>query len=233
MTAHDPKPFRFADLGRLVRGDVPWTFSLEVILRIAVLYAILLIALRLMGRRLATHLTRNELLSLVCLAAAIGPAIQAPDRGLLPPLVVATMVVLIQRGIGAYSFRNHRFEDVLEGKVRALVTDGYLDLEALRGNSLSAARLFAELRVAGLVQLGQLERVLFEPGGHFSILPFKEERAGLSLAPEWDPDLIDTQVSDDSLCACGQCGFVEKKETLAATCPACSAHSWARAVRSR
>src|ERR1700710_655030 len=136
-----PKPFRFGDLARLVRGDTPWTFSLEVILRIVVLYAILLIALRLMGRRISTQLARNELLALVCLAAAIGPAIQAPDRGLLPPLVVAALVVLIQRGIGAYSFRSHRFEDVLEGKVRALVTDGRLDLQELRKNSLSAARL--------------------------------------------------------------------------------------------
>jgi uncharacterized membrane protein YcaP (DUF421 family) len=83
MTA--PRPFRLGDLERLVRGATPWTFSLEVIVRIVVLYAILLIALRLMGRRMSTQLTRNELLALVCLAAAIGPAIQAPT-GLLPPL---------------------------------------------------------------------------------------------------------------------------------------------------
>jgi uncharacterized membrane protein YcaP (DUF421 family) len=232
MTAPGSRPFRFGDLERLVRGATPWTFCLEVILRIVVLYAILLIALRLMGRRMSTQLTRNELLALVCLAAAIGPAIQAPERGLLPPVVVAALVVMIQRGIGAYSFRNHRFEDVLEGKVRALVTDGCLDLKALRRNSLSSARLFAELRVAGIVQLGQIERVLFEPGGAFAILRFKEERPGLSLAPEWDRTLVETQTPDATLCACGQCGFVVEQEVRAGPCPACAARSWAAAVRS-
>jgi uncharacterized membrane protein YcaP (DUF421 family) len=227
-----PEPYRFGDLGRLVRGDTPWTFSLEVIVRIIVLYGILLIALRIMGRRMSTQLTRNELLALVCLAAAIGPAIQAPDRGLLPPLVVAGMVVLIQRGIGAYSFHNHRFEDVLEGKVCALVTDGQLDLHELRKNSLSSARLFAELRVAGVVQLGQVERVLFEPGGTFSLLSFKKERPGLSLAPEWDRELAETQPADESLCACGQCGRVDRREARAQACPSCNAHSWTAAVRS-
>ncbi len=232
MTGPEAKPFHFADLGRLVRGDTPWAFSLEVILRIVVLYAILLVALRLMGRRMSTQLTRNELRALVCLAAAIGPAIQAPDRGLLPPLLVATLVVLIQRGISAYSFRNHRFEDVLEGKVRALVSDGCLDLRQLRRSTLSSARLFAELRVAGVVQLGQVERALFEPGGTFSILRFEKERPGLSLAPEWDRGLTGTQTREEALCACGQCGFVTKQEQQGAPCPMCSAHAWAPAVRS-
>jgi hypothetical protein len=105
-------------------------------------------------------------------------------------------------------------------------------LKALRRNSLSSARLFAELRVAGIVQLGQIERVLFEPGGTFSILRFTEERPGLSLAPEWDRALLETQTPDDSLCACGQCGFVVKQEVRAGSCPACAARFWATAVRS-
>ncbi len=229
MTA---KPFHFGDFARLVRGDLPWAFSLEVMLRIVVLYGVLLVALRMMGRRMSTQLTRNELLALVCLAAAIGPAVQAPERGMLPPLVVASLVVLIHRGIGAYSFRSHRFEDVLEGKVRALVTDGRVDLVALRQNSLSTARLFAELRVAGVVQLGQLERVLFEPGGAFSVLHFQEERPGLSLAPEWDRGLLDTQAPDDRLRACGNCGFVATLAAASGSCAACDARSWTAAVRS-
>jgi len=107
-----------------------------------------------------------------------------------------------------------------------------VDLTELRKNSLSTARLFAELRGGGIVQLGQLERVLFEPAGTFTCLSFKEERPGLSLAPEWDRELVDTQARDEKLCACGQCGLVTSKEERDDACPACGVSAWTAAVRS-
>jgi uncharacterized membrane protein YcaP (DUF421 family) len=54
-------------------------------------------SMRLMGNRMGKPLTRNELLAIVSLAAANGVALMAADRGLLPVVLIAAIVIGYQR----------------------------------------------------------------------------------------------------------------------------------------
>ena len=67
-------PIVLGDWSRILRGESSWWFVPEAVLRLFVLYWMLVWSLRLMGRRISSALSRNELLALVSLAAAIGPA---------------------------------------------------------------------------------------------------------------------------------------------------------------
>src|SRR3954462_15615899 len=100
MSADDVKPY---DLYRILIGEVPWSFLIEVIFRTAFIFLILLISMRLLGKRMAGQLNKNELIALSTLAAAIGVPIQAPDRGLLPALLIATVVFVVGRMISRFS----------------------------------------------------------------------------------------------------------------------------------
>src|SRR4051794_1474438 len=112
------------DMRRLLLGGLPAVFLLEVVLRLVVLYVTLVLAFRLMGRRMSSQLTRNELIALVSLAAAVGPALQDPGQGLLPPLICAALVTLTQRALAVLSLRSHRFEHAAQGGVSILLEDG-------------------------------------------------------------------------------------------------------------
>src|SRR5687767_14213450 len=94
------------DWKRMFLGEVPPEFLIEVIIRMAFLYLLLIFAMRLLGHRMASQLSRNELAALVSLAAAIGVPILAPDRGLLPALVIALVVVAISRLLAWGSYKN-------------------------------------------------------------------------------------------------------------------------------
>src|SRR5690554_4671633 len=72
------------DLSRIIFGEVPPTFFLEIILRTFIVYLVLMVSMRLMGKRISSELQRNELAALVTLAAAIGVPMHEPTRGLLP-----------------------------------------------------------------------------------------------------------------------------------------------------
>ncbi|WP_437876455.1 hypothetical protein [Sorangium sp. So ce513] len=76
-------------------------------------------------------MSRNELVALVSLAAAIGPAMQTPDRGLLPTALVALFVVGMQRALATLSARNGRVEEITQGNVSTLIADGRLDNHAI------------------------------------------------------------------------------------------------------
>lgn len=52
-----------------------------------------LLRMRLVGKRMASHLTPNELIALTSLAAAVGLPILSFDKGLIPAIAVALIVV--------------------------------------------------------------------------------------------------------------------------------------------
>src|SRR4051794_3256704 len=109
------QPLRVFDLMRMIFGEAKPIFLIEVLIRLAFLYAVLVVSMRLMGRRLSARLSRNELLAMVSLAAAIGPAVQDPQRGILPPLVVAACVVVLQRVVATLMLKGGRFESIANG----------------------------------------------------------------------------------------------------------------------
>jgi hypothetical protein len=59
---------------------------------------------------MSSQLTRNELLALVSLAAGVGPALQDPQQGLLPPLIIAVWVAAMQRAMAYLSVLSRRFD---------------------------------------------------------------------------------------------------------------------------
>jgi uncharacterized membrane protein YcaP (DUF421 family) len=224
--------YHFLDPLRVLLGSTPATFVVEVVLRLIVLYATLVIAMRLRGRRMSSQLTRNELLGLVTLAGAAGPAVQDPTRGLLPAIVSAATVVLVQRGYVRLTVRSERIERFFDGDPARLVCDGRLELDVIRHNGISRQRLFAELRAAGILQLGAVERVYLEPSGTFCVLPRHTPREGLSLVPEWDPELLAEQTPAEGVSACFECGALTREQAPPPHCPHCAAAAkWVRAMR--
>ena len=92
-----PEEIHITDYMRILLGEVPWSFLIEVVIRIGFIYLLLMVAMRLMGKRMASTLSNSELAALVSLAAAVGVPMLAPDRGMLPALIIAIIVVGIQR----------------------------------------------------------------------------------------------------------------------------------------
>jgi uncharacterized membrane protein YcaP (DUF421 family) len=212
-------------------GETPWSFLLEASIRMVVLYLILLSGLRLMGKRMAGQLSRTEQAALVSMAAAVGLPILSPDRGLVAPLVIAGIVVLMQRLVVHWAARRPRVEHLLQANVSTLVADGVLQLPAMEHAVLSQERVFAQLRGESLEHLGQVRRLYMEANGTFSLVEEKDAPPGLSLVPGWDEEFRQLQPVAAGKFACGNCGQVlDASAPPATTCPQCQAHHWEPAV---
>jgi uncharacterized membrane protein YcaP (DUF421 family) len=223
--------FHFADPTRLFLGETPPVFLVEVAIRVVVLYGVLLLSLSLLGRRMSSRLTRNELLAIVSLSAAIGPAVQDPKQGLLPPVVAAALIVLVQRVSAWVTLRSERFERVIEGDASTLVADGRMQIEAMRSNGISRQRLFAQLRSKGLLNLGSVKRMYIEPNGAFCVLEAADAQPGLSLVPDWDPEFRAEQQFLQKRQVCFECGALANPECPARTCTHCRDGRWVSAVK--
>jgi len=223
--------FKLFDPLRLFLGDVPWSFLLEATMRVTVIYIVLVGSMRLMGKRMGQQLSRNELAAMVSLAAAGGVSVLAPDRGLLPPLVVAIILVVGQRLIARATFRNSRFEDLTQGDIGIMVEDGRLRLDDMENAVLSQERVFAKLRSEGIMHLGQVKRLYMEANGSFTLIEQDPPVPGLTILPDWDQEFMQEQPCVPDTFACTNCGtLTEATQPPTKECPNCHYAKWLPAV---
>jgi uncharacterized membrane protein YcaP (DUF421 family) len=224
-----PEEIHLSDWMRILVGEVPASFYIEAVIRVVFIYLLLLTSMRLMGNRMGGVLTRNEMTAMISLAAANGVALMAPDRGLLPVVGVAAVIISYQRLIAWGAFRNKKFESLVLDDVRRLVEDGELLLDNLESSVLSREQLLGRLRQESIANLGQVRRAYQEANGAFAIITFEEPRPGLSILPLIDAAYRQEQPKAEGQQACGSCGHVLHSSHQAA-CPRCGQRCWQPAV---
>lgn len=211
-------------LHRLLVGEAPWLFLLEVGCRALVVYMALFIVMRLLGKRMAAQLSISEMAVMLTLGAAIGAPLQTPSQGVLPAVVLLACALVFQRGLSASSFRWRRVEVAVQGDVTLLLKDGRLLMDDLRSAGLTLDRVHSELRGQGIVQLGQLRRVYLESTGRFTLVAYRQPRPGLSLIPA-TPGTEQPQADGALSCTC--CGYTATADAEGwPRCPYCEHDHW-------
>src|SRR5215218_4576119 len=219
-----------ADWQRLLMGGTPWTFLLELLVRAVVVYLLLLLFMRLMGKRVAGQMSISELAIILSLGAAVGLPLQVPDKGLLPALAVLAVAVAFQRGLSLWAYKSRKVELLSQGDVSVLLKDGRLLPEGMEAEHLSPEKIFASLRAQGVEHLGQLRRVYLEPSGDLSLIKYKRQRPGLLIIPESDSSHGRYERAEDHY-ACSNCGNVVASDHEPLDyCEYCGEPRWTEAV---
>ncbi|MGY3215072.1 DUF421 domain-containing protein [Mucilaginibacter sp. HD30] len=227
-----PQDIHINDWMRILIGEVPLSFFIELFIRAFIVYLILMVSMRAMGKRMSSQLGRNELAALVSLAAAVGIPMMAPDRGVLPAVVIAFVLITTERIIAMQACKSERFENFSQGKVSTLVSDGVVNIKELNKSRLSHERVFAQLRSQGLLQLGSVSRFYMEANGTFTLVRNPKPVPGLSVLPPWDDSLRDCFKEYSERQICVQCGFPQKENGHGyARCPNCAKEKWVTAVQ--
>lgn len=218
------------DWQRLLLGQAPLEFLLETALRTLIIYLFLLLALRLLGKRMNAQLTVAELSVMIMLGGIVSVPMQIPERGILHGVLVLACVVGLYRGINWLAVKYRGVERFTQGTLEIVVTDGVLDLAAMARTRLSQPQLFASLRTNDIQHLGQVKRAYMEASGEFSIYQQESPLPGLSVLPSKDPAIHEAAPAANDLKACENCGHTEPTQHKPPTCPRCGHHQWATAV---
>lgn len=226
-----PYEIHLNDWLRVLAGEVPWSFYIELIIRAAVFYLLLLVSIRLMGKRMSSQLSRNELAAMVSLAGAIGVPLQSPDRGILPAVIIAIIVVFIARWVAARAFKDQDFEKFSQGNISMLIKDSVMDLKTMKSARLSREQLVAQLRSKSVKQLGSVKRFYMEAGGSFTLIEEEKPKPGLSVLPRWDEGFHARFKKSAEIKVCQSCGFTQKKPfDEKSKCSNCGDCTWTDAV---
>jgi uncharacterized membrane protein YcaP (DUF421 family) len=141
-----------------------------LILRAVVVYAFLLVALRLAGRRELAQMTSFDLILLLVISNAVQNSINAGDNSLVGGLVSALVLVLLNWAVGWASYRWRPVERALQGQPARIVTDGKIHLGELRRELITLAELRSALRKQGIMRVSDCAEVVLEPNGTLSVI---------------------------------------------------------------
>jgi uncharacterized membrane protein YcaP (DUF421 family) len=228
----EKEDIHLSDWQRILLGEVPVIFYLEILLRAAAVYLILVVSMRLMGRRMASKLSRNEMAAMISLAAAIGVPILDPTRGLLPAVIIALIVISVQWIISYWAAKNEKFEGISQDIASTMIENSVMQLDNIKESRLTRELLFAQLRSSGLTNLGSVKRLYMEANGAFTLIKYPEPQPGLSILPEWDTDFIAQQTRVADQYVCHHCGNPKPDTgTKTGRCSNCGKLNWVPAIR--
>src|SRR5580693_9667474 len=97
---------------------------IEIFLRTAVIYIVVLIGVRLSGKREVGQMTPFDLTLLLLISNSVQNAMTGPDTSLLGGVVAAATLLLVNYLVGELSGVNRRFRKLVEGQPSLLVHDG-------------------------------------------------------------------------------------------------------------
>ncbi|MDZ4657161.1 MAG: DUF421 domain-containing protein [Bythopirellula sp.] len=213
------------DWYRLLLGEHPPIYILEIVLRVVLIYFFTLLLLRWSGKRTIGEITFFDFAIIIALGTAVGDGMIYDDTPLIHSFIVIFGVLALQRFMAKLTEKNELLENLIEGKSTLIVENGVIRLDKLHEESLSQEELFESLRYEGIHQLGQVALAYLEPTGKMSVIKNTQERPGLSVLPE-GRRLLDS--TDHEVLCCKNCGcLAEQQEKL---CQTCGNHEWQKAT---
>lgn len=219
------------DWQRLLFGQTPPIFLLEVFIRTFIIYIFLLFTLRWIGKRMSGQLTILELSIMLTLGAIVSVAMQVPDRGIALSMFVLFCTLVFHHGLSWLGVKSARVEELSYGKISLLVKDGVLQLDEMSKCRISHQQLYAQLRDNGIFNLGAVQRVYLEACGLFTIVKTKSDKAGLPILPPDDKPALALLQSNEQM-ACYNCGRMANSNAELAACPNCGEQNWTHSVLS-
>ena len=151
----------------------------DVAARTAIIYVVLVVGLRLAGKREVGQLSIFDLIVLLVIADAVQNAMVGENTTLAGGIVAAVTLISLDRLLDIVSSRSQRVRKLLEGEPQVLVEDGVILEDALRKEGLDRDKLASALRGHGIREASEAALVVLETNGSISVIP-KDGSSGAS-----------------------------------------------------
>ena len=156
-----------------------------VMIRTAIIYVVLLIVMRLMGKRQIGEMQPFELVITLLIAELACIPMADTSIPLLYGVVSVLAIYVLHELVTFVDLKIKPLKSVISGKPSVVINKNGIDDYQLKRNNLDVSDLIESLRGAGYFSLDEVAYALYEANGQFTALPYaqrpKGERAALPL----------------------------------------------------
>ena len=180
--------------------------------RTVILYFLIVIGLRLMGKRQIGELEPSELVLTMMISDLATVPMQDFGIPLLAGVIPILTLLALSMLLSQLSLQNLRFRELVCGTPAVLIRRGVIQQQVMRENRYTLDELLEELRCQGISCVEDVKYAILENSGQLSVLPWTHQHpptaAQLHLEVEDDVTLPTVLINDGrvlrkNLAACG------------------------------
>jgi uncharacterized membrane protein YcaP (DUF421 family) len=146
---------------------------LEKLARPVIVYLVLVVLLRIFGKRELAQLNPFDLVVLLSLSNTVQNAIIGDDNSVTGGIIGAFGLLAINWLVVRVLFRSPRLTRALEGRSATLIRNGQLDERSMSRETLTKEELLAVIHRQGFEGFHQVRKCELEPNGTFYVEAFE------------------------------------------------------------
>jgi uncharacterized membrane protein YcaP (DUF421 family) len=147
---------------------------LWIVLRTAVIYIVVLLGVRLSGKREVGQMTPFDLTLLLLLSNSVQNAMTGSDTSLSGGVIAATTLLVLNYFIAEVSGGNRRFRKIVQGQPSLLIHDGQIINAHMAKEHVSMDELERSLREHGISTYHDVALAVLEVDGSISCLKYDD-----------------------------------------------------------
>ncbi len=143
----------------------------SIVARTVIVYAALLMGLRLAGKREMGQMTPFDLVVILLVANAVQNAMVGPDTSVTGGLIAASVLIVANYAVAFGRQRIPFLKGAVEGTPTLLISDGEFVEEHLRREGLDKDEVLMAIREHGVADAKDVRMAVLETDGSISIVP--------------------------------------------------------------
>lgn len=150
----------------------------EILVRTLTIYFVVLIGVRLTGKREVGQMTPFDLVLLLLLSNSVQNAMTGPDTSLVGGVVAAATLLILNYVIAERAGVNRKFRRLVQGEPSLLVHDGQMISAHMAKEHITADELHRAMREHGIASLSDVSIAVLEVDGSISFLKYDDVKPG-------------------------------------------------------
>ncbi len=142
---------------------------LVTIIRSIILYILVILAVRLMGKRQLGELQPSELVITILISNIATLPLEDTDIPLLTGMTPIFVLVCLEVLISWVTLRFPKLRKFISGSPKIIITDGKIDRKALTDLRLSEADVMSALRSQQVFDIKEVQQAVVETNGSISV----------------------------------------------------------------
>lgn len=143
---------------------------METVLRVGFFYLLILLLLRILGKRELSQLSPFELIMLLLIPELVSQALVREDFSMTNAVIAITTLMSLVFITSAIAYRFPRLGQLIEGKPSLLVDRGRTVSDTMDKERISPEEIAAEMRKAGIERLDLVKWAVLEADGKVAII---------------------------------------------------------------
>ena len=160
----------------------------SIFFRTAIIFILLSISMKMMGKREIGELEVGELITTLIISEICSIPIDDPDIPLMNAVIPVLFIVSCEIIISFLKNKSRKLKRVVDGNSAFLIKNRKIVQSSLSDNRISIEEFFAALRQNGIGKVSDVENCILEANGKISVL---KTNSGLSTIVISDGEVID------------------------------------------